>query len=163
MSAEEPFEPERVVEKLTGAGVRYVVAGGLASGAHGVIRATRALELVPDPEPANMAALGGVLRRLGARHPMELALLDGESLSRPVSMKLLTRHGEIHVLNRMPGTPPFEQLQAESFSVEVNPGIQAPICSLRHLRKMKSASTRERDAVDLAELDELHGPGVGGC
>jgi len=159
MSAEEPFEPERVVEELNVAGVRYVVVGGLASGAHGVIRATRDLDLVPDPEPANMAALAGVLRRLGARHPMELAL-DGESLSRPVSMKLLTRHGEIHVLNRMPGTPPFEQLQAESFSVEVNPKIQAPICSLRHLRKMKSASTRERDAVDLAELDELHGPGA---
>lgn len=159
MSAEGPFEPERVVEELNRAGIRYVVVGGLASGAHGVIRATRDLDLVPDPEPANMAALADLLRRIGASHPMELDL-DGKSLSRPASMKLLTRHGEVHVLNRMPGTPPFARLEAESFHVEVDSNVEAPICSLRHLREMKSASTRARDAVDLAELDELHGPGT---
>ena len=34
-----------------------------------------------------------------------------------------------------------------------------PPASLPHLRAMKRASERPRDAVDLAELDELHGPG----
>jgi hypothetical protein len=74
-------------------------------------------------------------------------------------MKLRTVGGEVHVLNRMPGTPAFDDLAREAFDVEIAPGVGAPVCALRHLRQMKRASTRPRDAVDLAELDELHGPG----
>jgi len=72
-------------------------------------------------------------------------------------MKLRTRFGQIHVLNRMPGTPAFEELEADRLLVEIAVGVEAPVCSLPHLRQMKRASERPRDAVDLAELDELHG------
>jgi hypothetical protein len=44
-----PFEPERGVAALNQARIRYVVVGGLAAGAHGVVRATRDLDLVPEP------------------------------------------------------------------------------------------------------------------
>jgi len=98
-----------------------------------------------------------VLGELGGVHPVE-AELTGETLIRPVSMRLHTRSGEVHVLNRMPGTPPFEELSRDALLVEIDTGVQAPVCSLPHLRCMKRASTRPRDAVDLAELDELHGP-----
>jgi len=158
VSAEERFEPERVVEALNLAGVRYVVVGGLAVGAHGVIRATRDLDLVPDPAPANMQALAEGLSDLGAEHPVD-GELTGEALARPVSMKLHTRAGEVHVLNRMPGTAPFADLQQAALTIEIETGINAPVCSLHHLRQMKRASARPRDAVDLTELDELHGPG----
>lgn len=157
MSAEEQFEPERVVAALNESGVRYVVVGGLAVGAHGVVRATRDLDLVPDQEPRNMARLADALMRLGAEHPVDGAL-TGDNLARPVSMKLQTTAGEVHVLNRMPGSPPFDNLSADALQVEVVTGIVAPVCSLAHLRQMKRASERPRDAVDLAELDELHGP-----
>ena len=158
MSAEQRFEPERVIAALTRAGVRYVIVGGLAVGAHGVVRATRDLDLVPDPSSAGMRALAEALTELGAEHPLG-GQLTGEALGRPVSMKLMTRAGEVHVLNRMPGTPPFEELAEDAVAVEVEQGLAAPVCSLQHLRQMKSASKRPRDAVDLAELDELHGPG----
>ena len=72
-------------------------------------------------------------------------------------MKLQTGHGEVHVLNRMPGTPAFADLGEEAMLVEIAPGVEAPVCSLEHLRRMKRASDRPRDGVDLAELDELHG------
>ncbi len=158
VSADDSFEPERVVEALNRAGVRYVIVGGLAAGAHGVVRATRDLGLVPDPEPTNMDHLAQALIALGARHPVA-ERLTGAALSRPVSMKLSTRVGEIHVLNRMPGRAPFAELRADMLLVEIDAGIEAPVCSLHHLRQMKRASDRPRDAVDLAELDELHGPG----
>ncbi len=45
-----------------------MVVGGLAVGAHGVIRATPDLDLVPDPAPANMQALAKGLSELGAEH-----------------------------------------------------------------------------------------------
>jgi hypothetical protein len=158
VSSPERFEPEAVIAALNSAGARYVVVGGLAVGAHGVVRATRDLDIVPDPAPANMQVIASTLDGLGAEHPIG-GQLTGEALARPVSMKLLTRAGEVHVLNRMPGTPAFADLVAEAFEVELAPGVGAPVCGLRHLRRMKRASDRPRDAVDLAELDELHGPG----
>jgi len=158
MTASDRFEPEIVIAALNRAGVRYVVVGGLAVGAHGVVRATRDLDLVPDPSEVNMRALASALAELGAEHPIA-GELTAEALARPVSMKLLTRAGEVHVLNRMPGTPPFEDLAGEAFAVELAPRVAAPVCALRHLRLMKRASDRPRDAVDLAELEELHGPG----
>lgn len=157
MGADAIFEPERVVRALNEAGIRYVVAGGLAVAAHGVVRATRDLDLVPDPEPENLEALARALSALGARHPV-LDQLSGAVLARPVSFKLQTQAGEVHVLNRMPGTPPFPALAEAAMVVEIAPGVAAPVCSLHHLRQMKQASSRPRDAVDLAELDELHGP-----
>lgn len=43
------FEPERIVTALNDAGVLYVIVGGLALGAHGVVRATRDREDPPRP------------------------------------------------------------------------------------------------------------------
>ncbi len=93
---------------------------------------------------------------VGGRHPIEDAL-TGASLARPASFKLRTRHGDVQVLNRMPGTPPFHRLRDERLLVEIAPNVVAPVCSLAHLRAMKRAAGRPRDLVDLAELDALHG------
>ncbi len=157
MSGEGRFEPERVVAALNQAGVLYVIVGGLALGAHGVVRATRDLDLVPAPDAVNLDRLARTLAHLGAAHPV-LDTLTGENLARPASVKLQTRFGEVHVLNRMPGTPAFAGLAAHSLVVEIDEDVSAPICSLAHLRAMKRASDRPRDHVDLNELDELHGP-----
>jgi len=72
-------------------------------------------------------------------------------------MKLRTRFGQVHVLNRMPGTPAFEELEADCLLVVMAVGGEGPVCSLPDWRQMKRASERPRDAVDLAELDELQG------
>lgn len=151
------FEPETVAAALNRAGVAYVIVGGLAVGAHGVVRATRDLDLVPDPSPENLEALSGTLSDLGAEHPVGGGL-TADSLAAPISMKLHTSAGEVHVLNRMPGAAPFAELARDAMLVEIAPGVSAPVCSLEHLRRMKRASDRPRDAVDLAELDELHPP-----
>ena len=158
LAVEPPFEPEHLVAALNEAGIGYVIVGGLAVGAHGVVRATRDLDLVADPSPENLRLLADTLAALGASHPVE-GELTGPSLGRPVSMKLQTRHGEVHVLNRMPGTPEFRDLWRDRLLVEIETGVDAPISSMAHLRAMKRASERPPDAVDLAELEELHGAG----
>lgn len=161
MTAEQSFEPERVVAALNEAGARYVIVGGLAVGAHGVVRATRDIDVVPDHDRQNMARLARALTQLGGEHPVQ-GDLTGDALARPVSMKVHTRAGEVHVLNRIAGTPPFDDLHDDALAIEIAAGVVAPVCSLDHLRQMKRASDRPRDAVDLAELDELHSPGEGG-
>jgi hypothetical protein len=154
--SESTFAPERIVAALNAGEVGYVIVGGLAVAAHGVVRATRDLDLVPEPSAENLERLAATLTEMGAEHPIEGAL-SGASLARPVSFKLHTRFGEVQVLNRMPAVPPYAELRRGALTVELTPAAVAPICSLADLRAMKLASGRPRDLVDVAELDELHG------
>src|SRR5439155_19801702 len=50
------------------------------------------------------------------------------------------------------------ELAGDRLAVEIAPGVEAPVCSLSHLRRMKRASDRPRDAVDLAELTSCTEP-----
>lgn len=156
--SEPAFRPERVIAALNDARVRYVIVGGLAAAAHQVVRATRDLDVVPDPDAGNMRRLAVTLTALGAEHPIA-GRLTADALARPVSFKLGTRFGDVQVLNRMAGVPSFAELDGARVLVAVAAGVNAPVCSLAHLRAMKRAAGRPRDLVDLAELDALHGPG----
>src|SRR4051812_32527229 len=153
---EQTFEPEQLVAALNVAGVAYVIVGGIAVAAHGVVRATADLDLVPEPSAANLDLLAQTLTDLGAEHPLD-DVLTGKSLALPVSFKLRTRHGALQVLNRMPAVPSYEQLRANAITVVLTPEVHAVICSLADLRAMKLESGRPRDLVDVAELDELNG------
>jgi hypothetical protein len=157
MSAEPVFEPDRVVAAINAAGVEYVIVGGLAVAAHGVVRATRDVDIVAAPDRRNVDRLAECLQTLGGEHPIE-GLLTGGARVRPASFKVQTRHGEVQVLNRMEGIPSFAELRRDQIYVEIASGAVAPVCSLAHLRAMKRAANRPRDRVDLAELAELHGP-----
>src|ERR1700761_4994711 len=94
------FAPERIVASLNAGGVHYVIVGGLASAAHGVVRATRDLDLVPEPSAENLDRLATTLGNLAAERPVTCV-----TLGRPASFKLRTCHGEVQVLNRVPGVP----------------------------------------------------------
>jgi hypothetical protein len=65
MSTEPIFEPDRLVAALNAAQIEYVIVGGLAVGAHGVVRATRDLDLVAAPDQRNMGRLADCLQALG--------------------------------------------------------------------------------------------------
>jgi hypothetical protein len=151
------FAPERIVAALNAGDVGYVIVGGMAVAAHGVIRATADLHLVPDARSDNLDRLAGTLAELGAEHPTD-GTLTGAALARPVSLKLRTRHGDVQVLNRMPSVPPYAHLRENAIRLRLAPGTIATVCSLTDLRAMKLASGSPRDWADLAELDELHGP-----
>lgn len=53
------FEPDELLLALLGAGVRFVVIGGVAVGVHGFVRATEDRDIVPDPDPENLNRLAG--------------------------------------------------------------------------------------------------------
>jgi len=61
------FEPDALMEALIEGGVRFILIGGLAVGVHGVVRATRDIDIVPEREPDNLERLAAVLRALDAR------------------------------------------------------------------------------------------------
>jgi hypothetical protein len=56
----------RILEDLNGAGVRYVLIGGIALIRHGVVRATRDIDAVFDPDPENVNRIRSVVDQSSA-------------------------------------------------------------------------------------------------
>jgi hypothetical protein len=73
----EPLRLRQLLERLTEAEIRFVLVGGLAVNAWGYLRATRDVDVVPDPSAKNLAKLGSLLRELGGK-------VDVEGFLRPV-------------------------------------------------------------------------------
>ncbi|HYP56622.1 MAG TPA: hypothetical protein VEQ41_10050 [Solirubrobacterales bacterium] len=56
-----------LVERLVSAEVRFVAVGGLAVGAWGHVRATKDLDLIPDPSKEYLERLASLLRDLDGK------------------------------------------------------------------------------------------------
>jgi len=67
---------ETIVESLNRAGVRYLVAGGLAVVAHGLVRFTADLDLVLDPDPDATRRAIDTLSGLGYRPRAPVGFTD---------------------------------------------------------------------------------------
>jgi hypothetical protein len=64
------FDGGALFDALARAGVRFVVIGGFAVIAHGVIRTTEDLDICPDPDPENLRRLAALLG--AAARPQDL-------------------------------------------------------------------------------------------
>ena len=63
------FDLRALVEALHERAVEFIVIGGVAVGAHGYVRGTEDLDLVPDPHPENLKRLTEALRELESTLP----------------------------------------------------------------------------------------------
>ena len=127
-------------------------------GAHGYVRGTEDLDLVPDPDPANLNRLTEALAKLEttlptvAERPFDPGS-DAGVIRRGGNVTAMTRFGGLDIVQRARGVPSYTQLIDDA--VESNLlGIPVLICSLARLRKMKEAQDREQDRADLANLPE---------
>lgn len=154
MTDEARFEPEAILTALNAFGVRYVVVGGFAVAAHGVVRATADLDLVVERSWANAESLATALRSIDARDLDDRrSAISRESLVRRVDRRILTRHGDVRLLNRVDAVPPYANLSPAR--VIVLDGQRIPVASLDDLIAMKRAGGRAKDDLDLAELGAL--------
>jgi hypothetical protein len=152
-----PLRLRLLLERLRGAEIDFVLVGGLAVNAWGYLRATRDIDLVPDPSPANLARLDALLVDLGGRVEV------GESLLEPSAIRtflrtgdrtlVLTDLGRIDVLQGLPQVPSFATLDEKASEVDID-GLVVKVCSLDDLLAMKRASDRPRDRDDLKALEE---------
>ena len=150
------FDLRGLVAALAERDVDYVIVGGVAVGAHGYVRATRDLDIVPQPDPENLRRLGAVLQQLEANLPLAdarpfMSATDLRRLERRENMTLDTSIGGIDVIQRAPGVPPYEDLAADAVTADLL-GVPVRICSLEHLRAMKTAAGRAQDLADLENL-----------
>jgi predicted nucleotidyltransferase len=145
----------RILDDLNQAGVRYVLIGGIALIRHGVVRATRDVDAVFDPDPDNVDRIRALTARWGATRPDGSPIPEG-SIASDRNIHLATPHGDLDLLSEATASVGFADLLARADTRRVD-GVEAPICSLEDLVAMKRSVGRERDLVDLADLESAHG------
>lgn len=145
----------RILKDLNAARVRYVVVGGIALIRHGVVRATRDVDVVYDPDPSNLEAIRSLAEKWGATRPDGSPLLEN-AFSAGRSVHLSTPLGEIDLLSEETASVSFVNLLERSEIRRID-AVEAPICSLADLVALKRAAGRERDLADLSDLEATHG------
>lgn len=143
---------------LRRAGVSFVVIGGIAVGVHGYVRATKDLDIVPDPGLENLARLAALLRELAAE-PVGAGEFDADEfpydptdpaqLAEGANFRLETRLGPLDIMQWVAGIDKeaYPTLAREAITVQFR-GEQLLVCGLDHLRAMKLAAGREEDLRD---------------
>jgi predicted nucleotidyltransferase len=157
--------PERVAldaanifRRLAARGVEFVVIGGIAAVLHGSSRNTFDLDLVFATDEANLAALGDVLTELGAQlrdvdDHVPFAP-DAATLRRIEILTLSTTSGDLDLLRRPTGAPDYATLRARAERFDIG-DVVVSVASIDDLIRMKTASNRPKDQVDLAELTQI--------
>jgi len=156
------LEPESLLDVLAAHEVEYLVVGGFAVAAHGHPRATKDIDICPEPSDANLGRLAAALAELGAE-PIGLDDFEGEfdlepdldGLRMGGNWVLDSKHGRLDVMQHLKGLGDDGGGWAElrPHAVKRNfLGHEVLFCSYEDLVKMKAAAGREQDLVDLRTL-----------
>jgi hypothetical protein len=158
------LDPVPLLRYLHERKVEYVVIGGLAVSAHGHVRPSKDLDIVPRGTSENLMRLA---RALGDMHvsvldtgdfgreelPMDPTQPDDLALGG--NFCLQTSLGRLDVMQWVSGIDAddlYAELEREALVGELE-GIPVRVCGLEHLRAMKRAAGRPQDLEDLARLD----------
>ncbi len=150
---------DELLKRLAKANAEFVLIGGLAVNAWGVVRGTKDVDVVVDPDPANLrrvaevaVAAGGHVQRgeglLGSPFSIAAELASGEQ------MAIETDLGRLDVVQGLDGVPTYKELRSRAREAEVL-GVSVAVCSVEDLREMKRAAGRTRDLADLEDLDAV--------
>ena len=148
---------DELLRRLARAQVEFVVVGGLALNAWGVVRGTKDVDVVVATEPENLKRVAEVAVTAGGHVQQGEALL-GSSISIAAALAsgeqvaIETDLGRLDVVQGLDGVPTFEELRPRAAEAEVL-GSKVWVCSREDLRAMKRAAGRTRDLADLEDLD----------
>jgi hypothetical protein len=135
--------------------VRFVVIGGVAVAHHGYVRATKDVDIVPEPGERNLRRLWECLAELEAE-PLALGDLGPEELNGD----LATRHGRLHVHRYVTGkleqpddyTVLAERADRTSFDFGT-----VLVAGYDDLLDFKNLAGRDQDLTDIRALREARG------
>ena len=152
------FQPREILRTLTGAGVDFVVVGGIAVVLSGYGRATRDLDIAFAGDAGNLEALGQVLVGLDSRLRGvgdELAFVpDAKALAGVQLLTLETSQGWLDVHRTLPGVRSYEALRRRATRVMLD-DVSVLVASVDDLIAMKRAAWRPQDLVDIEALEAI--------
>ncbi len=157
------LDPIPLLRFLAERDIEHIVIGGFAVNAHGFIRTSKDLDIVPCSERENLDRLAAALLYLKSRNAegedfaaeeFPLDPTSADDLEKGGNFRLETDLGGLDVMQWVAGID-TEDLYAELSigAVEGEPqGIPVKVCGLQDLRAMKQAAGRPRDLDDLEHL-----------
>jgi hypothetical protein len=151
-----PLELLRVLREHD---VDFLVIGGVAVAAHGYVRGTKDVDVIPEPGRENLERLSRALVALEASQDVgdfgadEMPLqLDLDGLEQGGNWFLTTRYGRLDLMQAVEGARGYEQLREAAI---VKNGIS--YVGLDDLIAMKHAAGRDLDHIDIRALEEARG------
>lgn len=144
------FDPARIFSALAAASVDYVAVGGMAVIAHGVVRATADVDIIPSPDqPDRLATAINALEGHPDGEPA--TAVDAALLSRDANMRFDTPAGQLDVLLAEPYRRLFADLRARAEVVDLD-GTPIVVASRNDLVRLKAGTGRDRDLLDIGDL-----------
>jgi hypothetical protein len=168
-SVRRPLRPEPLIAILLEHEVDLIVVGGYAVAAHGFPRATKDIDICPEPSDENLERLAKALAELEAT-PIGLDEFKGEfdlepnldGLKMGGNWTLLTKHGRLDVLQTFSfeggtdGEGEYRNLAPHAVERDFL-GHRVKFCSYGDLLRMKQAAGRAQDRVDVESLRVARG------
>jgi hypothetical protein len=164
--AEIELNADEILRLLIEAGVDFVVVGGFAVIAHGYLRTTKDIDLVPRPTTDNRRKLERALISVNAK-PLEQADFRSEqmpgqwgpgALSHGGNWALQTDLGRVDILqyiDRVDVVETYTELREQALEPDVPDVGVVRFASLEHLELMKKVAGRPQDINDLAQLEQI--------
>lgn len=148
---------DQLLRRLSESGVEFVLVGGLAVNAWGVVRGTKDVDIVVAPDPDNLKRLAEVAVEAHGHVQKGEAFLSTPSsiageLASGERVAIETELGLLDIVQGLDGVPPYTELHTSAVDTEIL-GVKVAVCSIDALRQMKQAAGRPRDQVDLEDLN----------
>lgn len=148
---------DQLLRRLSEAGVEFVLIGGLAVNAWGVVRGTKDVDIVVASDPENLKRIAEVAVEAGGHVQTSESFLStpfsiAAQLASGEQVAIETEFGLLDVVQGLDGVPSYNELRASAIETEIL-DVKVAICSIEDLRQMKRTAGRPRDFVDLEDLD----------
>ena len=160
---------ESLLRVLHGRGIRCVVVGGVSAALQGVPAVTYDLDVVLDPEPANLDSafelLGDLDAHLREHLPARILPIERGDLDSAGTKLLMTSLGPLDILGELSTGWRFADLSERTVRLAVGDGLHVEVLDLPSLIEVKEKVGREKDLALLPlyrrVLRETREPGVG--
>lgn len=164
----EPLKLDSLLGVLVDHGVDFVIVGGFAVVAHGYVRATKDIDICPDPADANLERLAAALAELEAEPmglddfaPEEFDLRpDREGFEFGGNWTFRTKYGRLDVLQHIKGLGRDEGGWKELSRHAVRRNFLGYDClfsGYEDLLSMKRGAGRPQDELDIKSLKAARG------
>lgn len=155
------FDPSRIFETLDRHCVDYLTIGAWAVIAHGYVRATADIDFVAKIDEQNMERLAAALSELNARlrgvdaDKLDVDPTDPQVLISGASFTMDTDAGPLDFLNDVPGAAAYDEMRSRARQANAG-GTTVWVVGYEDLIRMKVASGREQDLLDVHQLRDRH-------
>ena len=151
-----PTRFEKLLSRLTGFGVEFVLVGGVAASIHGSSRATFDLDVVYARNDENLTRITDALAQL---HPYLRGAPSGlpfhfdfKTLKNGLNFTLTTQLGDIDLFGEIAGGGTYQDLLPHSIGLCLDDKTSIRVVDLDTLIRLKNAAGRARDLEAVAEL-----------